>query len=101
MKWLRRSETDLLKKYTPTFVIISSDHHTIEGWIDTGRTMQRVLLVAQYHKVQTALSALPPNVDSLKKIIGTSSRPEMFVRMGYAYTIPGHSPRFSAHDATL
>jgi hypothetical protein len=93
MKWIRGSETDLLKKYTPTFVIISSDHQTPEAWIQSGRTLERVLLTAQYHNIQTSLSALPPDIAPLQKIIGIASTPQMFVRMGYTNEIPGHSPR--------
>lgn len=96
MKVIRNSEEMLLKKYTPLFLFVNSKTHDILGWIRTGQILQKILLTAEQYGLQTAMSALPPDINAIQKILKTTYRPQMFVRLGYSSAIPGHAPRLEA-----
>lgn len=100
MKFIRKSEEELLSRYTPIFVLLSSKNNDKHDWIITGRILQRFMLEAERHGLQTAISAVPLNPIPLQKPFATEFRPQMFLRLGYAEKIPPHSPRLSAESVT-
>lgn len=99
MKVIRKNEEDILKKYTSVFIFLNAKEHSPYSWISTGQLLQKILLKAEQCGVQASISAVPLNVEPIKKILKTSYRPEMFLRLGYATAIPGHSPRLQAEEA--
>lgn len=101
MKVIRKTEEALLKSFSPVFLFLSAKEHAPRGWILTGQKLQKVLLLAEQNGVQTAMSALPPNVLPIQEILKTSYRPEMFVRLGYALAVPGHAPRLEAKETIV
>lgn len=95
MKLIRKSEEDLLKRYTPVFILINSMGNGPEDWLRTGQAMEHLALEAERCRLHTAISAIPRDVLPLKKILATEYRPQIFLRLGRAEGIPPHSPRMS------
>ena len=94
MKFVGKSE-DLLFSTTPLFCIVGSAHNEQRDWIQTGRTVQRILLEAQRHNIQSAVSAVPPDPGVLQTILKSTARPQLFIRLGYTDHISPHAPRLT------
>jgi nitroreductase len=96
------------KKYheTPMILLLSTSEEGSRAWLQTGRALQRILLLgAAYgytHCITAAPIEIPPLVPLLKKTAGLRSRPQVLFRIGRplnpAFTIP--TPRRPAVTVT-
>lgn len=85
-------------------VLLTVLDNTPTGWIDLGRTLQRLLLKATESGVAYAFLNQPCEIDSLagelyKKLSTINGYPVMILRMGYSAPVP-YSPRKNASFLT-
>lgn len=78
-------------------VMLTIQNNTHEGWIDLGRTLQRLLLNATKSGISCAFINQPCEVRALaaelqNKLTGFKGYPALILRMGYAGPAP-YSPR--------
>jgi nitroreductase len=97
-KQSRKKDNELLKKYTPMFVVISSRKNDSLSWLAAGRIFERSWLMAT--ACGLACSPMAAAIQStqyckqLKSILGTTFEPQVFFRVGYPVKQFDHSPRF-------
>ncbi len=101
MKVIRKNEELLLNNHTPIFLFLNSKENNPLSWLNMGQILQKIILEAEYFGIQTAMSALPPDVEPIQKILKTSYRPQMFLRAGYAIASAKHSPRLQAEETLI
>ena len=101
MKIVGKSEDALFRDHTPMFGVVSTPANERNDWITAGRMVQRLLLTAESYGVHSSLCAVPPNTQELQAILDATARPQLIIRMGYTENIPGHSPRYFAHEVSV
>lgn len=93
----RKQDEALLAKHTPAFIVLSTAADDASAWVAAGRTYERIALEAVRAGMVTAPLAaaiqIGTNHRRLQSLLGTSLRPQMFFRIGYAAKSPKHSPR--------
>jgi len=96
-KLAKKQNDQLLKKFTPAFVIISTAQDTPEQWIKAGQLYERIALLAQKNGLKTNVMAAGIEIgDSYKDIQNTLHihfRPQVFFRIGSSDKETAHSPR--------
>jgi len=102
IRFLKKQEEKLLKKYTPVFGFVITTGDSKIDWVAAGRLFEHVVLEAECLNIQTAISAISPRTHKqLQEILDTPHFPQVFFRMGYATEIPKHSPRLSAEKVSI
>ncbi len=102
IRFLKKQEEKLLKKYTPTFGFVITTGDSKTDWVAAGRLFERITLEAERLHIQTAISAISPKVHKpLQEVLDTPHFPQVFFRMGHTDKIPGHSPRLSTEEVTI
>lgn len=100
-----KQDDALLKKYTPAFVIISTEKDDAESKVRAGQLFERIWLMATKDGLSCAPLAAGVQVGEyyreLQKVLGISSRPQIFFRIGRAKKIPKHSPRMSVEEVLI
>lgn len=101
-KLSRKKDEALLKKQTPIFGVISTKGDAEKDWLRAGQIYERIALEAERRGIKTAPLAAAIQIGEsyrdLQRILGTSLRPQVFFRMGYADKATRHSPRLSAME---
>jgi len=104
-KLSQEKDRELLKKHTPTIVIIATKIDTKKSWIKTGILYQKMALEAEKNKFSTAMWAAPiqtgTHYKEIQKILRTDLRPQAFFRLGKTDKETKHSPRLPAEQVTL
>ena len=92
----------LLKKYTPSFVVVSTKGDGNEERLEAGRHMERIWLMATQRGLNCAPLAAPVQVGEyhkqLQSLLGISARPLVFLRVGYCDKRATRSPRLSVQE---
>lgn len=98
----KKQDDELLKKYTPTFVVISTISDSEIDRIKAGQLFERIWLMAEKENLKCSPLAAGCQVGEyykeMQKVIGISSRPQVFFRLGYCDKENPHSPRFLVKD---
>jgi len=98
----KNKDETLLKKHTPTFVIISAKDDSDLSHIKSGQLFEHIWLMAEKEGLSCAPLAGPVQVSDyykhIQKVLGISYRPEIFFRLGYAVKNTRHSPRLSVKE---
>lgn len=98
----RKKDERLLKEGTPLFVVISTRGDDSISWMRAGEAYERIALEATRAGISTNVMAAAIQIGEhyrdLQKVLGTTFRPQVFFRLGYAPTAPPHSPRLSAEE---
>lgn len=101
-KLTRRHDEELLKEFTPLFVVISSREDNPANWIKSGQLFERIALEGERRDVKTAPLAAAIQIgdyfQDLRRILGEPYRPQVFFRMGYCDKSTLPSPRLSAEE---
>ncbi len=101
----QKKDIALLKEHTPLFIIICGEKDTQEYWVSAGHVMERIWLMAEKYGLSCApFAAAIEHKDYYKKlqeILGTSMRPLVFLRAGYAIKKAFHSPRFTVNELLI
>jgi len=96
------SDKKLLTQNTPVFGIILTREDTKEYWIKAGQLYERIAILAEKSELSNAIMAAPIQIGEffkeLQEIVSTSLRPQVFFRLGYATSIPHHSPRLETKE---
>lgn len=101
----RKQDEKLLKEFTPAFLSIGVFNDSMPGWLKAGRLFERIWLIATSQGIN--FSPLAAGVQNekyckqTKEIIGFSSTPRIFCRLGFPEKITGHSPRFNCDELLL
>lgn len=97
-----KKDDALLKKFTPSFVIISTAVDDKISWIKVGQLFERIWLKAVSRGLSCAPLAAPVQVGEyfkeIQKILNLKHRPQIFFRMGYCDNSVKHSPRLDIAD---
>lgn len=92
-----KSDRNLLKKYTPAFIIIATKEDSPRAWVEGGKLFQRISLMGIQNNLHTAPMAAPIQIGTfykdLQKILKIDLRPQVFFRIGFSHKITPHSPR--------
>jgi len=84
-------------EHTPTFLTISTAEDNPREWLRAGQTLERIWLNASREGIKVGILAAAVQIgefyNGLKDALGTSFRPQVFCRIGYANKIPPKSPR--------
>jgi hypothetical protein len=98
----RKRDEELLSKHTPAFGVLATAADDPDVWMLAGRTYGRIALEAERRGICVAPMAAAIEIGehyrSLQEQLGTSLRPQVFFRMGYASSKPKHSPRLTAAE---
>lgn len=102
-KLSRSSNLNLLKNFTPVFLIISTKNDTKVDWIKSGELYQEIALLCENYGIKTSILGAPVLIENCYKSIQaelhTDFRPQVFLRMGYPIKkYFRHSPRLSVSD---
>lgn len=101
----RKADEELLNKHTPAFIVLTTAADDPGAWVASGRAFERIALEAvQAGMVTAPLAAaiqIGANHRRLRSLLGTSLRPQVFFRIGYAAKTPKHSPRLRAEDVIV
>lgn len=98
-KMTRKKDEAVLKQHTPAMVIISSREDSRELQVESGQVFERIALLAAEHTLDTNI--MVPAItfgnyhQRVQEIIGSSYRPQLFFRIGYAVAPMEHSPRLT------
>jgi nitroreductase len=96
----RKKNEELLKKFTPAFVVISTREDGEKDWVRAGRIYERMALESVKAGAATGVMAAAIQIGEfhkeLQNILKTDFRPQVFFRLGYAENEPEPSPRLSA-----
>lgn len=70
----------------PLQIIVSTERDDIPSWFAAGRTIQRVLLTTAHlglcHCIAAAVTEVPVFLGAVRKIIGSTNRPQLTIRVG-------------------
>ena len=96
-KLSRKQDRKLLTEQTPVMIVISTKEDDKKSWMQAGQLYERIALTAEKDGIQTAPMAAAIQIGNfyqeLQRILGVSSRPQMFFRLGYSAKLTPHSPR--------
>ena len=97
----RKQDEEVLKKFTPVFVVISAADDKM-GHIQSGRLFEKIWLMAERRGMSMSplAAAVQANnhAKTLQEMLGIKHRPLIFSRLGYAEKKPHHSPRFNLEE---
>lgn len=97
-----KKDDELLKLYTPVFVLVGTASDDNVSRVKAGQIFERIWLMATKEGLSCAPLAAGVQVGEyykdLQKILGLSSRPQAFLRMGYCGKSVRHSPRFYVEE---
>ena len=97
-----KKDDELLKLYTPVFILVSAVSDDNVSRVKAGQILERIWLMATKEGLSCAPLAAGVQVGeyykNLQKILGLSSRPQAFLRMGYCGKSVRHSPRFYVEE---
>ena len=97
-----KQDEELLKKFTPVFVLISSKHDNRRDWLKAGQLYEHIALEAVKNDLQTSPLAAPIQKDSfnqaLQSLLAIHYRPQVFFRLGYCKENLHATPRLSFQD---
>ena len=103
-KLTRKKDEEVLKQCTPAMIVVSSKEDSRELQIKSGQTFERLALLATQHQLDTnimvAAIAFGNYYQRIQKVLGSSFRPQLFFRIGYAQAPMRHSPRLAAEAVT-
>ncbi len=98
----KKKDEDLLKKFTPAFIIINGTQDDRTTRIKTGQLFERIWLTAEKYGLNCAPLAAAVQSDvyakKLQAIFKTNSKPLVFFRVGYSNKSVRHSPRLSLEE---
>ena len=98
----QKKDDELLKRFTPVFILIATRNDTKKDWIQSGQLYERIALEAESKEMNCAPMAAAIQVGTfysqLKNILNITFRPQIFFRIGYATYPAARSPRLSAED---
>lgn len=98
----QNSFRNLLKNFTPIFVVLSTKTDKKTDWIKVGETYQKIALLAEQKNIKTAIWGAPTITEKYSKkiqnVLGNHFRPQIFFRMGYSKKNQPHSPRLSVSE---
>lgn len=101
-KKTKGKDENLLKNFTPAFIVISSAKDDRRSWIISGQLLERIWLMAERDRLSCSPLAAPVQVGEYYKevqnILGIKFRPQVFLRLGFARKSAKHSPRFNVQD---
>lgn len=104
-KITRRKDELLLKKFTPLFIIISTQQDGKASWLDAGEVFENAALIAEKNGLKTGVWASPIQIGEhymdLQNILKINFRPQMFFRLGYTNKVIPHSPRLSVEEVLV
>lgn len=87
-----QNKSDLKKLLSSSHFAVFTANDTISEWINTGRTLERVLLTAETLGIACAYMNQPCEEDSIREILKISlnlnEQPQIIVRFGYADRTP-------------
>lgn len=93
----QRKMVDAMVSSTPLFLVISTDLNEPRDWVEAGRILEHIWLMATGEGIKMGLLGAPIEIGSfyteLQAVLHLSSRPQIFCRLGYAPKIPPKSPR--------
>ena len=96
-----KTDSDVLKNYTPAVLVIATRDDTRKEWLETGALYERIALEAERRGLSTAPSAAVIQIGELYKklqeTLKTNYRPQFFARVGYAKDTTKPSPRLAAN----
>lgn len=101
----KRKDINVLKKYTPIFILINSLGDSEEDWIESGRMLERIWLIAEKNKLSCSPLAAAIEIDNyrkkIQKLLDNNMTPQVFLRMGYPKKQANHSPRLKVKDVLI
>lgn len=101
----KKQDDDLLKKYTPVFVVISTSDDEPLSRIKAGQVFERIWLMAENSGLKCSPLAAGCQTTEyykeMQKVLKISFRPEVFFRLGYCDKINHHSPRFLGENLLI
>ncbi|MFY9463206.1 MAG: hypothetical protein WAP52_03410 [Candidatus Sungiibacteriota bacterium] len=101
-KLSRKQDRKLLTEQTPVMAVISTKEDDKKSRMQVGQLYERIALTAEKDGIKTAPMAAAIQIGNfyqeLQRILGVSSRPQMFFRLGYSAKLTPHSPRLSEHE---
>jgi len=101
----KKQDEALLKRFTPAFLVISTEKDDKISWMKAGELFERVWLMAE----QAGISCSPmagcvqdrSYREKVREVLRENYTPQIFSRIGYATKIAPHSPRFLAEEIFL
>ncbi len=97
-----KKDAELLNKFTPSFVVVSSKNDHKNDWLKVGQIYQHIALEAEKNNLKTALLAAPiqnENYNSkLQQLLKLKHRPQLLFRLGYCESNMRPTPRLSSSE---
>ena len=101
----KNKDEDLLKKYTPALLVITTFRDDRIGWIQIGQIFEKIWLKAVANGLCCAPWAAPVQVGDYHKktqqLLHLKYVPRIFSRIGYCTTKGKHSPRFKLEEVVV
>ncbi len=105
---LSKPQTKMIEKQvraTPAFLLISTRKDEPAAWLQAGRVLERIWLMATQDGLKLGPLAAAIQIGEfhkdIQKVLDTDFRPQVFSRIGYAAKIPRPSPRLELEDALI
>lgn len=91
--------------HAPVYGVISSDQDNPEAWVKAGISFERIALSAEGLGLRIGIMGAPieigDNYKHVQELLGISSRPQMFFRIGYGPDMPHFSPRIDLQQVII
>ncbi len=91
--------------HSATYIILSTTGDSKKDWVNTGQALEQIWIEAEKENIKLAVFAAPIEIKDYYKdfqqLLNTSSRPQMFVRLGYTNKIPKPSPRLAINKILM
>lgn len=101
-KFSKIQEINLLTKFTPLIIVLSTQEDNKQSWVETGRALENIWLnITKQGLSCSALAAavqVPYFREEVKKILKINTNPQIIIRCGYSINPITHSPRFSISE---
>jgi nitroreductase len=98
----KKADEDVLKNFTPAFILIGAASDNKLSWLETGRLLERVWLMAEKEGLKCSINAAPVQSEHYQKqlqaLLHTNFVPLVFMRIGYAETAASHTPRLNVSE---
>lgn len=84
-------------QHSPAVVVISSKNDNVQSWLAVGELFEKIVIEATKQNLKYAVMAAPTEIGDyykdLQKVLGSTLRPQMFLRIGYTDKKPIFTPR--------
>ncbi len=89
-------------EHSPAVAVVCTKEDNVSAWLEAGEEFEKIVLTATKENIKYAVMAALIEIGDyykdLQKVLGTTMRPQMFFRMGYAEQKPIFTPRLAIED---